>query len=335
MRIFRVVVAGGSIAVLHEKQVILLDRSLAPKRTLPLAAATRPLDVALSPDGERVASCFESGISLEGRSFAGDDRWARGSAIAWARDAIWALREPGGEVFVLDAGTLAVRARGRLDWGDEARITLVPHPEGHVYAIGAEGENGAETHALVASGDRVIDVPLPELGASFWLACTSSGGHIASQTADGTVTLRDAATLAPVHTTIAPSSFAVVGFVDETRAVMTDDAELRLVDVAPKSPTKPASVAASLLARVPLDAPAQLEVEDRGTRLLARLVETGGVELVKRADRRELAEHLDDLFASRRMTAEAVASALEDHDSVAELFADDDTIAAILAERER
>ena len=119
MRIFRVVVAGGSIAVLHEKQVVLLDGSLAAKRTLPLAAATRPIDVALSPDGDRVASCFESGVSLEGRSFTDDERWTNGSAITWARDAIWALREPGGEIFVLDPKTLTVRAKGALDWGDE------------------------------------------------------------------------------------------------------------------------------------------------------------------------------------------------------------------------
>ena len=32
------------------------------------------------------------------------------------------------------------------------------------------------------------------------------------------------------------------------------------------------------------------------------------------------------------MTAEAVANVLEEHDSVAELFADDETIAGILAE---
>src|SRR5687767_10184570 len=112
MTIFRVVVAGGSIAVLHEKAVVLLDAALATKRTLPLAAATRPIDVALSPDGERVASCFESGISLEGRSFSGDDRWAPESAMTWTRDAIWALREPGGEIFVLDPKTLIVRAKG-------------------------------------------------------------------------------------------------------------------------------------------------------------------------------------------------------------------------------
>jgi hypothetical protein len=329
MRLFRVVVAGGTIGVLSEKEVVLLDASLAPKRTLPLAATTRPIDVALSPDGEHVASCFESGVSLEGRAFSGDDRWANDSAITWARDAIWALREPGGEVFVLDPKTLAVRAKGSLHWGDEARISFVAHAEGHVYAVGTEGENGAETHALIVSGDVVRDVPLPELEGSYWLACTPSGAHVASQTADGTVTLRDATTLATLHTTSAPPSFSIVGFLDETRAVFSNGAELRIVDLTPPKESKPGSVAAALRARVPSDPPSQA-AEDRGTRLLARLLEAGEIELVRKADRRELAEHLDDLFASRRMTAETVAGVLEEHDSVAELFADDDRIAAIL-----
>jgi hypothetical protein len=332
MSIFRVVVAGGSIAVLHEKEVVLRDATLAPKRTLPLASPTMPLGIALSPDGERVASCFESGISLAGRSFSGDDRWAPGSALAWTTDAIWALREPGGEVFVLDPKTLAVRARGALDWGDEARITLVPHPEGHVYAVGAEGQNGAETHALVMSGERVVDVILPELRDAYWVACTPSGARIASQTADGVVTIRDAATLAPVEVTNVPDSFVIAGFVDETHAVVADDNELRLLEVAPSPVVKPAPVSASVLARVPPESAARSEPDDRGTRLLARLLETGGLELVRKADRRELAEHLDELFASRRMTAESVANVLEEHDSVAELYADDETIAKLLAE---
>lgn len=331
MRIFRVVVAGGSIAVLHEKQVVLLDGSLAAKRTLPLAAATRPIDVTLSPDGDRVASLFESGVTLEGRSFTDDERWTTGSAITWARDAIWALREPGGEIFVLDPKTLAVRAKGALDWGDEARITLVAHAEGHVYAVGSEGENGAETHALIVSGDHVRDVPLPELASSHWIACTPSGACVASQTAEGTVTMRDATTLVPIHTTTAPPSFVIVGFLDENRAVFRNDDELRIVDLTPPKESKPGSVAAALRARVPSDPPSQ-RVEDRGTRLLARLLENREIELVRKADRRELAEHLDELFASRRMTAETVANALEEHDSVAELFADDETIAAILQE---
>lgn len=328
---FRVVVAGGSIAVLHEKAVVLLDAALATKRTLPLAAATRPIDVALSPDGERVASCFESGISLEGRSFSGDERWAVESALTWTRDAIWALREPAGEVFVLDPKTLVVRAKGALTWGDEARIKLVAHAEGHVYAVGTEGQNGAETHALIVQGEEVVDVPLPELRDAYWLACTPSGAQVASQTADGVITLRDATTLVPIHTVNAPSSFVLVGFVDDKRAVITNGDELRLVDVTPPTESKPGSVAAALRARVPSDRPSQA-AEDRGTRLLARLLETGAIELVRKADRRELAEHLDELFASRRMTAETVANVLEEHDSVAELFADDATIAALLAE---
>jgi hypothetical protein len=332
MSIFRVVVAGGSIAVLHEKEVVLRDATLAPKRTLPLASTSMPVGIALSPDGERVASCFESGISLEGRAFSGDERWARESALAWTTDAIWALREPAGEVFVLDPKTLGLRARGALDWGDEARITLVGHPEGHVYAVGAEGQHGAETHALVVSGDRVVDVILPELRDAYWIACTPSGARIASQTADGIVTIRDAATLAPVDTTKAPDSFVIVGFVDETHVVIANDNELRILEVPSAPVVKAAPVSASVLARVPPESAARSEPDDRGTRLLTRLLETGGIELVKRADKRELAEHLDELFASRRMTAETIANVLEDHDSVAELYADDDTIAALLTE---
>lgn len=339
MWIFRVVVAGGSIAVLHEKQVVLLDASLAPKRTLPLASATRPLDLALSPDGDRVASCFESGLSLEGRAFSGEERWALGSALAWTRDAIWALREPAGEVYVLDptpprpsGKTFAVRARGALAWGDEARITLVPHADGHVYAVGTEGENGAETHALLVSGERVVDVPLPELRDSYWIACSPSGARIASQTSDGTVTIRDAASLEAIEARNAEPSFVVVGFVDETHLVFANDTELRVVDLGATTAATPGSVSSALFARAPASAVPMPEIEERGTRLLARLLEDGGIELVRKADRRELAEHLDELFASRRITPEAIAIVLEEHDSVAELFADDETIAKLLAE---
>lgn len=329
--IFRVVVAGGTIAVLHEKEVVLRDDVLSTKRALPLATATRPFDIALSPDGERIVSCFESGVSLEGRSFGGDDRWGPKSALAWTREGIWALREPSGEIFVLDPQTLSLRARGRIEWGDGARISLVPHAEGHVYAVGAEGQHGAETHALLVAGDAILDVRLPELTDAFWVACTPSGARIASQATDQSVTVRDAASLVTESCTIAEPSFVLVGFVDDRRAVFANDSELRLAELAEPA-VQPSSVAAALRARAPIDTTTRASGEERGTLLLERLIEAGGIELVRKANRRELAEHLDDLFASRRMTAETVASVLEEHDSVAELFADDETIARLLAE---
>jgi hypothetical protein len=134
---------------------------------------------------------------------------------------------------------------------------------------------------------------------------------------------------------MAPASFAIVGFVGENRAVFADDSELRLSDVGHEPTNKSTSVAASLLARAPASVPALMEPEERGTRLLAKLLETKAIELTRKADRRELAEHLDEMFASRRMTPEAVASVLEDHDSVAELYADDETLATLLAEIDR